>query len=253
MKTNNIRERSIKNSPSRQAVIELLFGQILSGEMKAGFPIPTETEIANKSSVSRTVVREAIHSLIAKGVLSTAGKRGAIVQHFHNWNHLDPDVIRWVSESRLLNSFLEHVLEVRLIIEPEAAALAAVRSSTADILKIEEALTEMEKAKNIQSEESVNGDINFHNAILHSSGNIILHQFKELFSAAIDASIKLTFKNAEDIPLTLKRHRDLYEAIYLRDHIAARKSAFAILEQSAADFKKLKIPVRPESLVILGR
>ncbi|MFV0431118.1 MAG: FadR/GntR family transcriptional regulator [Alphaproteobacteria bacterium] len=245
--------KKVKAGPSREAVIEMLLEQILSGELKTMQPIPTETEITKQASVSRTVVREAIHSLKAKGILSPDRGRGTVVQHFHDWNHLDPDVVEWVRESRLVNSFLEHVLEIRLIIEPEAAALAAMRASTSDMLKIEDALRQMETAIDIASEESIKGDIMFHQAILKASDNMILTRFTDLFSAAIEMSIQITFEKAPDIELTLKRHRALFEAIYLRDYVAAKKKAFAILEQSAKDFKELKIPVRPDSLFILGR
>ncbi len=248
-----LKDNNGKAAPSRQMVITMLLDKIMSGEFKAGSLIPTETEIAEQASVSRTVVREAIHSLMAKDILSSERKRGAFVQPFHEWNHLDSEVINWVSGSRFLNSFLEHVLEIRLIIEPEAAALAAMRASTAELIKIENALIQMETALDAQSEKAILGDILFHESILMASGNMILTRFKDLFSAAIELSIQLTFGNAEDMPLTLNRHRELYEAIYLRDYKLARKKAFVILEQSAEDFKKLKIPVRPDSLLVLGR
>ncbi len=247
------KDKNIKNVPSRQSVITLLLEQILSGQLKAGSSIPTETEMTKQAGVSRTVIREAVHLLIAKSILSAEGKKGTRVQHFQNWNHLDADVISWVRSSRLASRFLEHVLEIRLIIEPEAAALAAMRASTADIFKIEEALEQMETAQHMQSEKSIMGDILFHESILLASDNIILARFKDLFSAAIEMSIELTFSQSEDIALTLLRHRELFEAIYLREHEKARKKAFSILEQSAKDFKSLKIPVRSDALLVLGR
>lgn len=244
-----------KNIPSRQRVIDAILEQIFSGELHAGDSIASETEITKQTNVSRTVVREAIHLLKSKGMLVSKARQGNVVQHFQSWNHLDADVISWVCQSRFVNNFLEHALEIRLIIEPQAAALAAVRASTSEILAIENALEQMESASNAKSmhEDAIMGDILFHESILTASSNMILIQFKDLFSAAIEMSIGITFSQSEEIELSLKRHRELFEAIHQRNPMEARKKSLMVLKQSAKDFKKLNIPVRPDTLLILGR
>ncbi len=249
-KTNNL-----KNVPPRQRVVNTILEQIFSGVLHAGASIASETEITRQTDVSRTAVREAIHLLKSKGILASKPKRGNIIQSFEQWNHLDADVIAWVRSSRFVNSFLEHVLEIRLVIEPQAAALAAVRASTSNMLTIERALEQMERAvgEKTMSKVAVMGDILFHESILMASSNMILIQFNDLFSAAIEMSIDLTFSQSEEIELSLKRHRELFEAIYQRNPMEARKKSLMVLKQSAKDFKRLGIPVRPDTLLVLGR
>ena len=91
---------------------------------------PTEAELAKQHGVSRSVTREAVKMLTAKGLLSSRPKQGTIVQPTTSWNLFDTDVLRWLLERTFSVDLLRHFNQLRVAIEPEAAALAAVYADT---------------------------------------------------------------------------------------------------------------------------
>ncbi len=234
---------------ARADALDYILAKIFSGGLRQGQQLPSEAELTEQCSVSRTAIREAVRFLSAKGIVSSSSSSSAIVAPLSAWNLLDKEVLQWLSQSHYLSDILEHVLEARLIIEPEASALAAIRASTAEIHEIGAAFELMQKGK----EDAVEGDLNFHAAILKASDNLFLAGFKEVFSLAIETTIRLTFEATQDVSPSLKAHQDLFEAIRTRDPIAARKCALNILDFSIQDMRALKIPVRPDSLFILRK
>ncbi len=236
---------------ARADALDYILAQIFSGNLRQGQPLPSEAELTEKCAVSRTAVREAVRFLSAKAIVSSSSSSSAIVAPLSAWNLLDKEVLQWLSQSHFLSDILEHVLEARLVIEPEASALAAIRASTAEIHEIGAALDLMKKGK--EDEDSVLGDLNFHAAILKASDNLFLAGFKELFSLALETTIRLTFEATTDVSPSLKAHEELFEAIRTRDPIAARKCALNILDFSIQDMRALKIPVRPDSLFVLRK
>ncbi len=236
---------------ARAEALDYILAKIFSGELKQGQAIPSETELTERCSVSRTAVREAIRFLSAKGIISGSSSMSTTVKPLSAWSLLDKEVLQWLRQSHYLTDILEHVLEVRLIIEPEAAALASVRASTSEIHDIEAALKRMESGGKENQKDAVEGDVQFHAAILKASDNLFLNGFKELFSLAIETTIRLTFEGVKDTSPSIKCHRELYEAIRSRDPIWARKVASKILDYSVQDMRDLKFPVRPDSLLIL--
>ena len=98
-----------------------------------GSQLPTEGELCATMGVSRTILREAVKTLVAKGMLVTGPRTGTRTRPPADWNLLDPDVIRWRLEAGVDQAFVRDILELRLAIEPEAAKLAAQRANAADI------------------------------------------------------------------------------------------------------------------------
>ena len=112
-----------------QEVVQHLLQQIETGQLQPGHKLPTESEVMNGLGVSRTVVREAIKSLIAKGLLITGPKLGTRVLSDEQWNWFDPDVIRWQVQAGLTPEFLRDLQELRLVVEPAAVRMAAEKAS----------------------------------------------------------------------------------------------------------------------------
>src|SRR4028119_2463017 len=88
-------------------------------------PFPTEAELARQHSVSRSVTREAVKMLTAKGLLTARPRKGTTGQPSTHWNLFDPDVLRWLLERKFSLRLLRQFNELRVAIEPAAAALAA--------------------------------------------------------------------------------------------------------------------------------
>ncbi|MGZ8358968.1 MAG: FadR/GntR family transcriptional regulator, partial [Allosphingosinicella sp.] len=97
---------------------------------------PTEAELARCHDVSRSVTREAVKMLTAKGLLTARPRKGTSVQPSAQWNLFDPDVLRWMLERKFSLELLRQFSELRLAIEPAAAALAAGVADGAGIAAI---------------------------------------------------------------------------------------------------------------------
>lgn len=172
------------------SLLETLGQAIVVGEFETtGFP--TEAELCIRYRASRTVAREAVKMLSAKGLLSSRPRQGTKVEAVANWNLLDPDVQRWMTERPYSSKIYRDLTEVRLAIEPTAAFLAARRASRSDIRAIRAGLHGMrDDADN--HELALLADIEFHVAILTASGNPFLIQLRELVHTALTISIGLT-------------------------------------------------------------
>lgn len=210
-------------------LLESLGQSIVIGEFEAsGFP--TEAELSVRFKASRTVAREAVKMLSAKGLLSSRPRQGTRVEPVSAWNLLDPDVTRWMNERPYSHKIYRDLTEVRLAIEPIAAGLAARRATKADIAHMRMALEEMrDKADN--HDEALLADIEFHVAILKASGNPFLIQLRELIHTALNTSIGLTNRIAGHTA-SIADHEAVLIAIEQGDAHKAEQAMRSIITES---------------------
>ncbi len=149
-------------------VVHLIGLQIMSGELKPGDPLPPEDELTSNLAVSRTVLREAVRVLAAKGLVDARPKVGTRVRARADWNILDPDVLSWRAEASNDSRLYEETTEVRLAIEPLAARLAATRATEDETSGIAEAYAAMEDGVDDQVA-YLAADLRFHDRILAAS------------------------------------------------------------------------------------
>ncbi|WP_395396365.1 FadR/GntR family transcriptional regulator (plasmid) [Novosphingobium sp. BL-8A] len=152
---------------------------------------PTEAELAKQHGVSRSVTREAVKMLTAKGLLSARPRQGTTVQPTSSWNLFDTDVLRWMLERKLSVDLLRQFNELRVAVEPEAAALAARVADSEDIRRIDEGLQRMQAAER-GLDEPLDADIAFHVAVLRASKNPFYIQLRDVVSTALRTSIRFT-------------------------------------------------------------
>ena len=150
---------------------------------------PTEAELAQEHKVSRSVTREAVKMLTAKGLLTARPRAGTTVQPPSSWNLFDPDVLRWLLERKFSLGLLRQFSELRIGIEPEAAALAARFASEEAIAALEAAYRRMEAAA-AGDDDTLDSDIGFHIAVLHASANPFYIHFRDLVATALQTSIR---------------------------------------------------------------
>src|SRR4029078_2556995 len=124
------------------SVVHEIGVRILEGELKPGDTLPDNGSLA-EPEVSRTVVGEAIKVLAAKGLVESRPKVGTRVRPRRDWNLLDPDVLAWQVEAGADASFPAQALELRRMIEPAAARLAADRADESQIAALYAAYEEM--------------------------------------------------------------------------------------------------------------
>ena len=193
---------------------------------------PTEAELAREHGVSRSVTREAVKMLTAKGLLTARPRKGTTVLPASSWNLFDPDVLRWLLERKFSLRLLREFTELRIAIEPAAAALAAQAADSAGVAAIAAGFRRMEAAE-AGSDDPLEADIAFHIALLSASANPFYVQFRDVVSTALRTSIRFTnrFKGRT---ASLPAHREVLTAIEARDPARARTAMAAIISEVMA-------------------
>ncbi len=157
---------------------------IVAGRIKPGETLDNEVDSSEQMSVSRTAYREAVRILAAKGLVESRPKRGTQVCPKEAWHLLDPEVLAWFFESRPSQDFLMGLFELRLIIEPAAAALAADRRTPDDLARMRDALQRMER-HGLAVADGQTADREFHDAILTATRNPALVALSSGIGAAV--------------------------------------------------------------------
>ncbi len=183
-------------------------------------PFPTEAELAKQHGVSRSVTREAVKMLTAKGLLSARPRQGTVVEPTTSWNLFDTDVLRWLLERQFSVDLLKQFNQLRVAIEPEAAALAARFADDDDLRRITSGLQRMEAAEE-GTDDTLEADIAFHVAVLRASGNPFYAQFRDVVGTALRTSIRLT-NRLKGRTANVADHARVRDAIEARDADAAR-------------------------------
>jgi DNA-binding FadR family transcriptional regulator len=202
-------------------LLDSLGRSIVTGEYERR-PFPTEAQLSQDHDVSRSVTREAVKMLTAKGLLSARPRRGTIVLPRASWNLFDADVLRWLLERKFSIELLLQFTELRAAIEPAAAAVAATCADMAGLKLISNGFRRMEDAAR-GYDDPLESDIDFHIAILEASGNPFFAQFRDVISTALKTSIVFTNKIAghtADMPA----HKAIFDAIVNRSAPEARRA-----------------------------
>ncbi|MEH3034871.1 MAG: FadR/GntR family transcriptional regulator [Sphingomonas adhaesiva] len=190
-------------------------------------PFPTEAEIAKAYGVSRSVTREAVKMLTAKGLVTARPRQGTVVSPASQWNLFDTDVLRWLLERKFSVDLLRQFNQLRIAIEPEAAALAAQFHSAADMAAIRAELARMAAAES-GTGDPLEADIAFHVAILQASGNPFYAQFRTVVATALHTSIRFT-NRIKGRSANIADHAAVADAIATRDADASRRAMRRII------------------------
>lgn len=209
---------------------------IISGEHPPGSSLPNEIEASEKLGISRPAYREAMRILMAKGLVESRPKTGTKVTARSTWNLLDPDVLGWMFMCKPSESFIQHLYELRSIVEPAAAALAAQRRTTAQLARMGHALEEMSR-RGLYTPEGRLADEAFHAEILNATGNEALMVLNNSISAAIRWTVIHKLRGNQLVRNSIPDHEALYAAIAEGDAERARAAALVLLELALADTK----------------
>jgi len=214
--------------------------QIVQGHFKPGEALPDEGALLARFDVSRTVVRESLKVLAAKGLVESRPKIGTLVRPSIFWNRLDPDILDWQETNESQGTFLRSLTEVRKIVEPPAASLAAVRATGRELEIIQEAYQGM--ADNIENIEAfMDADIRFHAAILEASHNEFLQPITNAIRAAMLSSLRITNRDAALNKHSVSLHRVVLEALKTKDPRRAERSMRRHLDDT---WSRLKINLK---------
>lgn len=217
--------------------------RITSGEWTIGAVLPTEGEIQAGYGVSRTVVREAIRHLAAKGLISVGPKVGTRVRPNTDWNMLDADVLGWHLTTGVRRDFVVALYEMRLINEPEAARFAAARISAETLADLEEALERMIVHPR-GSSELIAADLDFHRIILEATGNPILRSLGTVIERSLSISFSISWRQNPQAE-TVNQHGRVLEAIQRGDGDAAALFMRQLIESACGDVLASLFPDNP--------
>jgi DNA-binding FadR family transcriptional regulator len=231
-----IRNPSLGRGLHRGVVIEL-GRQIVAGSFQPGDVLNME-RLEDELSISRSVLREAIRVLSAKGLLEARPKRGTMVCPAAQWNLLDPDVMAWKVRDGVDEQYLRHWDEVRQIIEPQVVRLAAIRRTERDLVNIRAAFEKLSEASGVAREKTaayVTADLSFHHAILTSTRNDLLVQLGSIMENALAQRDALVHRGGfNDKAFFLDDHQAVLEAIIARDEDGGERAMRALLTQATS-------------------
>ena len=216
------------------STLDRLGEAIVGGAYAGSAALPPEPMLCESFGVSRTVVREAVKSLVAKGLLVTGPKLGTRVLPEGDWNWFDPDVVRWKSQTGLTREFLRDLQELRRLVEPAAVRLAAERASAADIAELEAAYAGMKDAIE-QGGDYVASDLRFHQGLLRASHNALMVQMSKALSALLRTSFEIGTTRPEDAARSLPQHRAVLDAVAARDATRAERASRALIDSARED------------------
>lgn len=223
----------------RDRVTSQLAMRILSGHYPQGTSLPTEAELGTELRVSRTALREATRTLAAKGLIESRQRAGTRVRASEDWNRLDPDILSWMGLVEPDLDFVKGLTEVRQIIEPAAAELAALRATARDVANIEEAYEAMCEALASDPDACAKADVQFHIGILRASRNPVLANLGSVISAALMNAFRLTNSASVNYQKTLAAHGQVLEAIRMRQSEEARMRMQALLSIATEDLLRI--------------
>lgn len=232
----------VKRLNLREQVLSELGRQIVHEELIPGDTLPKEADLSEEYGVSRTIIREAVKGLQARGLVESKARVGTTVRPRGNWKLLDPDVLTWAFESDRQAEALLHLTEVRLVVEPAAAKWAAQRATEEERAHIETCFRELEQAIG-DRDAWIKADVKFHDSILMACHN-------ELIEHLVGTLRRVLFRSREATILVMERadaegaadpyeaatkealqlHRVPFEAIMQGDSEAAHEGMRAILE-----------------------
>ena len=209
---------------------------IVAGRYAAGASIPPEPALCAELGVSRTVVREAVKSLIAKGLITTGPKVGTRVLSEDHWNWFDPDVIVWQSKAGLTPEFLRDLQDLRRVVEPAAMRLAAIRATPQDIAEVELAYEGMRRAVD-EGGDYVAYDLRFHQGLLRASRNRMLVQMSKALGALLRTSFEISSRRKNGPRISLPMHREVLDAVIARDPDRAEKAIQQLIDSARNDIE----------------
>ena len=227
----------------REQVLHAIGIRIIGGELQPGDVLPKEDTLSKEYGVSRTVIREAVKGLAARGLVESRPKVGTIIRPRSDWQMLDPAVLEWVAATEETGDFMYHLAEVRQAIEPATAELAARNATPEDVATMREAYAQLEKSISDQDAWAL-ADLAYHESIVAAAHNEFLAyiiralrrplQSKRRINIALvdlleEQAIAEPYTSAEDE--VLSRHREVLDAIEAGDESGARAASYRLQER----------------------
>lgn len=221
----------VQTSRLYEQIVQQIEESIHSGQLKLGDQLPAERELAQQFGVSRTAVREAVKTLREKGLVEAYPGRGTFITNNSShsiWHSLD----RMIREGQ--PEAMVHLVEVREILEPEIASLAAMRSQKDDITAMREAVDAMEHSQT-EPEAFIEADLDFHLGLAEAASNPLILSLIDSIVGVLREQRMGIFAVEGGPQRGQYHHKKILEAVQHRDATGARESMRAHLRQVRED------------------
>lgn len=216
--------------------VEVLAQHIMSGRLAEGATLDIAA-LQEEFDVSLTVLREALKVLAAKGMVDARPKRGTFVRPRADWSLLDADVLRWQFARQARPSLFEDLHELRGIVEPGAASLAAARATDEDIAALDAALATMAEA-GADPAAAVTADLAFHRALLAATHNELLLRMEIVIETGLAERDRMVH-GAQGSTDPVPSHKAVVEAIRRHNPAQAAQAMRKLLQKAIEDVAKL--------------
>lgn len=223
-----------RGRPAHMALAQRVGVAIVTGRHPPGSVLPGEIELADSFGVSRSVIRESIRMLAAKGLVESRPKIGTRVRERNDWNMLDPELLGWMFEGAPPVTFVRSLFELRMIVEPAAAEIAARTRSARHLSRMGHALEEM-AAHGLSTEEGRAADQAFHATLLEATDNELLVSLSASIAAAVRWTTFFKYRSAKLPRNPLPEHQALFEGVAAGDPAAARSAMETLIRQARSD------------------
>ncbi|MBO9669890.1 MAG: FadR family transcriptional regulator [Sphingobium sp.] len=230
----------------RGAVAHYLGSAIVSGAIAPGERLTGEVENAEALDISRSAYREAVQVLTAKGLVESRPKIGTIVLPRNRWNLLDPAVLAWAFSGEPDMEFVRDLFELRSIVEPNAARIAAERRDKSDIKAMKSALARMRR-HTLATEEGRAADRDFHDALLRATHNNALVALSASISAAVNWTTKFKQRTRVLPRDPVPDHARAFDAIAAGDGEAASVAMRVLVDLALEDTRSAMQAHRAEA------
>jgi DNA-binding FadR family transcriptional regulator len=234
--------RDAGNTPSRnrqEQVLDELGQLVVAGAVEPGATLPIEPALAAEFGVSKTVIREAIRGLAAKGLVRTSPRRGTTVCARDDWHLLDPDVLSWHLRAETGPNMLRDFEEFRRAVEPMGARLAAERA-TADDRQLLRAAFELMQATVKEPKRYLAADLDFHTALLTATENQMLRGLRNAVRAALAVRHESAARVLHDMRESMPIHEQVLVAVEAGDPDAAAAAMEQLLDLTIRDDARLR-------------
>lgn len=230
------KKRGESSERLNQSVARVLGTQILTGEILPGEPISTEVENSAAMGVSRTAYREAVRTLVAKGLLESRPKAGTRVTPRSRWNVLDPDVLDWMFSQSPDEDFVRDLFELRSVIEPTAAEWAALRRTPHQLAEMEHCMTIMRSAP-LATKEWQEADRQFHRLLLDATQNVAMISLGSSIGAAVQMTTRFKVRPQMRPHDPVPDHIAVFDAVAQGDGAQARIAMQNLLRLAFKDMR----------------
>lgn len=211
---------------------------IVSGALAPGERLSPESALIARFNGSRTAIREAMKVLVAKGLVEARQRAGTRVRPRADWNLLDPDVLAWLSPDAVDAEVVDHLIELRALVEPTAARLAAERATDEERHVIAAAYERMQQDE-ADIEAFYAADLVFHLAVFAACHNEFISRLGGVVGSVIEFGFRLQTGMEKIPPGGAAVHAEIVACIRARDGAGAEVAMRAVIERAKRELAQL--------------